>query len=220
MMASGPSHFRASPRLRAGAGALAGVALTAGCGLLWGMPPPAIVAPIGASAVLVFAVPASPLAQPWPVIGGNTLSALTGIAVMRLLGTGPLGTGPLAAGVAVAAAILVMSLLRCLHPPGGAAALTAVIGGPAVTAAGWSFAVVPVAANSLTLVACGLVFHRLTRHSYPHRARPPAVPPRFLPEDLDAAIEEAGESFDIDRDDLAQLLAAAEAAADRRLARP
>jgi CBS domain-containing membrane protein len=37
---------------------------------------PSIVAPLGASAVLVFAVPASPLAQPWPVIGGNTISAL------------------------------------------------------------------------------------------------------------------------------------------------
>ena len=87
-------------------GALVCLALTAavcayaplGAGL------PAVVAPLGASAVLVFAVPASPLAQPWPVIGGNTISALVGVAVFHLV-----PSAPVAAGVAVGAAILVMS---------------------------------------------------------------------------------------------------------------
>lgn len=194
-------------------GALAGIAATAVTTRAAGLPLPAIVAPMGASAVLVFAVPASPLAQPWPVIGGNTLSAFVGIAAAVAL-----GAGPLAAGVAVGAAILVMSIARCLHPPGGAAALTAVIGGPAVAAAGWRFALAPVALDSLILVGCGVLFHRLSGHRYPHRAAPIPVPPRFLPQDIDVALAEAGEAFDIDRDDLAQLLAAAEAAADRRRA--
>lgn len=201
-------------RLLACAGALAGIAATALACRAAGVPAPALVAPMGASAVLVFAVPASPLAQPWPVIGGNTLSALVGIAVAAVM-----GSGPLAAGVAVAAAILVMSATRCLHPPGGAAALLAVIGGPAVAAAGWRFAAVPVLVDALVLVAAGLLFHRISGHAYPHRPVPVAGPPYFLPEDLDAALAEAGEAFDIDRDDLAQLLAAAEVAARRRAGR-
>jgi len=202
-----------SDRVLACVGAFFGVVATALVCRAAGVPAPALVAPMGASAVLVFAVPASPLAQPWPVIGGNTLSALVGIAVAALV-----GSGPLAAGVAVAAAILVMSVTRCLHPPGGAAALLAVIGGPAVAAAGWRFAAVPVAANALVLVAGGLLFHRFSGHAYPHRAAPAAGSPRVLPQDIDAALAEAGEAFDIDRDDLAQLLAAAEMAADRRVA--
>ncbi len=196
-----------SERLIACLGAGVGIALTYLAGTLAPHGTlPAIVAPLGASAVLVFAVPASPLAQPWPVIGGNTISALVGIAVWRLL-----PDPAVAAGLAVAAAILVMSLLRCLHPPGGAAALTAVIGGAAVHGAGFGFALVPVALNSLALVVAGLAFHRLTRRSYPHRpvlAHKPAS--GILPTDIDAALEEMHESFDIAREDLDQLIARAQ----------
>ena len=98
-------------------GALLGIGLTAlfstllagapGAGLL-------LAAPIGASAVLVFAVPSSPMGQPWPVIGGNMVSALAGIAAAQWF-----GHGALAAGVAVSGAILGMSAARCLHPSGG-----------------------------------------------------------------------------------------------------
>ncbi len=90
---------------------------------------PLLVAPMGASAVLLFAVPASPLAQPWSIIGGNTISALIGVIVAHFVHEPALATG-----IAVALAIAAMSFTRCLHPPGGAAALTAVLGGPAVTA--------------------------------------------------------------------------------------
>src|SRR6202012_5559167 len=85
---------------------------------------PWMVAPLGASAGLVFCVPASPLAQPWSVVGGNTLSALVGVASMAAFGTTPAG-----AGVAVGAAIITMFALRCLHPPGGASALLTVLAG-------------------------------------------------------------------------------------------
>ncbi|MDQ0392811.1 HPP family protein [Labrys monachus] len=203
-------------RLLACFGALLGIGLTGlMCSLMFGRDPhlPFIVAPIGASSVLLFAVPSSPLAQPWSIVGGNTISALVGVAASRLVPDPMLAIG-LAAGLSIAA----MSLTRCLHPPGGAAALTAVIGGPAVAAAGFSFALVPVALNSIVLVLLGLAFHKvLSRHSYPHVAKSPSgthgtkdPPPQdrtgFRAEDIDAALAELGETFDIERDDLDRLL--------------
>ena len=116
-------------------GALVGIFLTGLIGALLrgdGEALPWIVAPMGASAVLLFAVPASPMSQPWPIIGGNALSALTGFVVGKAL-----GHGAIACGIGVALAIGVMSVTRSLHPPGGAAALTGVIGGSLVSDAGW-----------------------------------------------------------------------------------
>jgi CBS domain-containing membrane protein len=207
-------------RLLGGVGACIGIALTmlVCVALLPVGDVPQIVAPLGASAVLVFAVRSSPLAQPWPVIGGNTLSAAIGVAAFQLI-----PDARLAAGVAVGAAILAMSLLRCLHPPGGAAALTAVIGGPGIHAAGYAFALVPVALNSVVLVLVAGLFYRVTRHPYPHHsALPPAAiaaerrAAGFHPDDIDAALEDMHESFDIARDDLHALLARAERHAQRR----
>lgn len=178
---------------------------------------PAIVAPLGASAVLVFAVPSSPLAQPWSVVGGNALSALIGVAAWRWI-----PNMAVAAGLAVGAAILVMSLLRCLHPPGGAAALTAVIGGSAVHNAGFGFALAPVGLNSLLLVLIGVAFHRLTAHSYPHRPAAIAQTPleaRLSRSDVDAALAAMHDSFDIDRQDLDALLSLAEQHAALRRSR-
>jgi CBS domain-containing membrane protein len=201
-------------RLIACLGAAIGIALTmvvcAGLPLPIG-DMPFIVAPLGASAVLVFAVPASPLAQPWPVVGGNIVSTLVGVAIFHLVPQ-PF----VAAGVAVGAAILVMSLLRCLHPPGGAAALTAVIGSQAVHDAGYGFAFAPVGINSIALVTLAVVFHRWTARAYPHQ---PAAGPEtiraaraaagFTAADIDAALAEMHDSFDIDRADLDLLLAKA-----------
>lgn len=197
-------------------GALIGICLTGlVCGLVMGQDPhlPLIVAPIGASAVLLFAVPASPLAQPWSIVGGNTISAFVGVTVAALV-----QDPTLAIGLAVALAILVMSLTRSLHPPGGAAALTAVIGGAAVSRAGFWFPLVPIAINSLILVALGMVFHRLAGRQYPHRqavaavnthktADPPAaVRVGFNTEDIDSAIASLNETLDISRADIDTLL--------------
>ncbi len=179
---------------------------------------PIMVAPIGASAVLAFAVPASPLAQPWAVVGGNILSALVGIAAARYV-----PDMAIAAGIAVGGAILVMSLCRCLHPPGGAAALTAVIGSHGIHAMGYSFAFAPVGLNSIALVSLATFFHRLSGHSYPHR---PLAPPKevdalraaagFHIEDIDRALADMHESFDISREDLDLLLSQAELHAIKR----
>lgn len=157
-------------RLLACLGAVIGVTLTSlvsAVALHGWIPLPLLVAPIGASAVLVFAVPASPLAQPWSVVGGNVVSALVGVTAARFV-----PSPYLVVGVAVGGAILAMSLLRCLHPPGGAAALTAVIGGPAVLGAGYAFPFVPVGIYSLILILTGIAFHRASGHSYPHRPIP------------------------------------------------
>lgn len=196
-------------RLIASVGGLFGIGVTAAVSFLLlqsAAPLPLIVAPMGASAVLIFAVPTSPLAQPWPVIGGNVISALVGITAAKLV-----PDTALAAGVAVGAAILIMSLLRCLHPPGGAAALTAVIGGQHVAAAGYLFALLPVGINAVLLAAAGWLFHRLSGHSYPHRPAVQSSAAEYTPkphlDDVDRALEDLGDTFDISREDLALLVA-------------
>jgi CBS domain-containing membrane protein len=210
-------------RMRAVAGALLGLLLTAGLSMqLLGTAtlPLALVAPMGASAVLLFCVPASPLAQPWSVIGGNTISALVGIACAKAIGN-PLLAAPLAGSLA----ILVMFLLRCLHPPSGAVALTTVLGGPAVHAAGFGFAFVPVCLNSALIVLVALIFNNLTGRRYPHSqqsmlqnvhaTRDPVPTARlgFTKEDLDAALARYGQVLDISRDDLEAILLETEAQA-------
>lgn len=177
---------------------------------------PLIVAPLGASAVLIFAVPASPLAQPWPVVGGNTVSALVGVAVFQAV-----PDAMLAAGLAVGLAILAMSLCRCLHPPGGAAALTAVIGTQNIHLAGYGFAFAPVALNSIALVSLAMLFHRVSGHSYPHVAPPTGTPDSIgglHRQDIDRALADLPDGFDISRADLDALLSSAQAHATTRQA--
>lgn len=217
-------------RLLAGFGALIGIGLTGfissrafpEAGLS-----PLIVAPIGASAVLLFAVPSSPLAQPWSIIGGNVISGMVGIAVGQSVGD-PL----LATGVAVGVAILLMSLMRCLHPPGGAVALMTAMAAQHSHAANLFYAFNPVGVNSALLVAFGWLFHRFTRHSYPHVAAAPLRHPHgtqdsspqarggFRSEDIDEVLAELRESFDIDRDDLEALLRQVELRVLRRAGGP
>lgn len=169
----------------------------------------AIVAPIGASAVLVFALPASPLAHPWAVTGGNTLSALVGIACAKWI---PDPT--LAAALAVALALALMLAARCLHPPGGAAALLMVVMG----CEHFAYAVNPVLLDSLLLVAAGLLYNNLTRRPWPHvPATPqPSATGRFSRADLDAALVHYNQVLDVDRNDLQALLELAEASAYQR----
>lgn len=193
-------------------GALVGIAVAGGvCLFFFPAATPWIVAPIGASAVLLFAVPASPLAQPWSIVGGNGVSAVFGILVTSMV-----PQPAFAAALAVGGAILIMSLLRCLHPPGGAAALSAVIGSHALQSGHAGHLLLPILLNSALLVAVGWVFHRFSGHSYPHRAKPvegKAVVPAvsgLLMVDIDAALDDLGETFDISREDLALLLDRAE----------
>lgn len=207
-------------------GALVGICLTGFVtSFFMGHDPhlPLIVAPVGASAVLLFAVPASPLAQPWSIVGGNMVSAFVGVTVATLV-----RDPAIAIGLAVALAILAMSLTRSLHPPGGAAALTAVIGGAAVARAGFWFPIVPVGINSALLVLLGIAFHRFSGRQYPHKqavapvnthktADPPAAfRVGFNTEDIDAAVASFNETLDISRADLDVLLRQVELQALKR----
>ena len=191
-------------RIRAGLGVFLGIGITSlvstlAVGTITDAP--LLIAPMGASAILLFAVPASPLAQPWPVIGGHLVAALVGVTIAQLIGT-PL----LAAPLAVALSFGLMTVFRCVHPPSGAIALIAVLGGPKITKMGYSFALVPVLLNSGLLTASALIYNNLTGRSFPHVAHPPAQPISpalsLTPQDIDLVLTQYGEALDISREDL------------------
>ena len=113
------------------------------------------VASMGASAVLLFAAPHGALSQPWPVFGGHLVSAVIGVFCARWLAADPV----LAASLAVALSIAAMYSLRCLHPPGGATALYAVMGGDAVHALGYQYVLSPVLLNVLIILVVAVAFN-------------------------------------------------------------
>ncbi|CVI16883.1 CBS domain-containing membrane protein [Agrobacterium fabacearum CFBP 5771] len=214
-------------RLRAAAGAFVGISLTGLLGsLAFRLDPtlPAMIAPMGASAVLLFAVPSSPLAQPWSILCGNIVSAFVGVTVALLV--------PdifLASALAISLAIAAMMALRCLHPPSGAVALTAVLGGPAVHSLGYGFILWPVAGNSLILLILALVYNNATGRAYPHGLRlgkashgtadpTPIQKIGFSSADLDEVLKEYDEVLDIDRDVLEMILRKTELRSWRRRA--
>lgn len=210
-MAGATLSGRIAAALAAAAALVIAAIVTQRFGATW-IQMPMLVGPIGASAVLAFAVPASPLAQPWAVVGGNSLSALVGWGVA--IAIPDVGV---AAGLAVGLAIVAMTLTRSLHPPGGATALTAVLfhqGG----LGSWLIPLLPIAINSMVLVAVAWGFHRAQGRSYPHRPAPhlPGSPDLFHPDDIRAAVNDMDETFDITHRDLEAIL---ERAAQHRLAR-
>ncbi|MRW90932.1 CBS domain-containing protein [Duganella sp. FT80W] len=224
-----PTTANRREQLRAAFGALCGILLTAllSQALLQNTHASIfLVAPIGASSVLLFALPASPLAQPWSVIGGNVVSGLAGAACVRWFGDSlPL---PLLAGLACGSAIAAMFFMRCLHPPGGAVALTTVIGGPLVHAAGFEFVLMTVLADSILLVLMAVTYNNLTGRAYPHQQTSPHPNPHatrdavptvrlgFKPEDLDAVLQQHNQVLDISRDDLESLFMQTEQRAYQR----
>lgn len=210
-----PLAIDGQERWRSAAGAALGILVTALVShrLAGSLALPAwLVAPIGASAVIVFVLPSSPLARPWSVIVGNTLSALVGAAVVLLV-----PELRLAAGLAVGGAIVAMMLARCLHPPGAAVALLTVLSHGAEAAA----TVLPVLMNSVLLVLSASAYNALTRR--PATDRPAAAasdraPPlrRFAAADLDAALARCNQVIDVNREDLETLLYEAESIAWQR----
>ncbi|HEY9097323.1 MAG TPA: HPP family protein [Thiobacillus sp.] len=139
-------------------GGLIGILATLWVGHLWlgehgsGL----AMASMGASAVLLFAAPHGALSQPWPVFGGHMISALIGVTCAHWLGVDePL----LAASLAVALSIAAMYSLRCLHPPGGATALYAVLGGDAVHALGYGYVLNPVLLNVMVLLFVAVAYN-------------------------------------------------------------
>ena len=171
---------------------------------------PWLVASMGATAVLVFIVPASPLAKPWPVAGGHLLAAAAGLLAQHI--------APdqwIAAGLAVGISIAGMKLARCLHPPAGGTALIAVLAAPGSATTQISFLGELLTANIAILLLVGFAWNRLTGHSYPHRAMPVPAPAAWVGHiedaDLDAVLDNWDEVLDVSRDDLLALLHATEA---------
>lgn len=119
-----------------------------------------VVGSFGASAVLIYGAIRSPLAQPRNLIGGHVLSALVGVACQQLFPS----TSWLAAALAVSTAIAVMHATRTLHPPGGATALIAVIGGERIHDLGFMYALFPVGGGALILLVIALLVNNLPRN--------------------------------------------------------
>ncbi|MCU7837436.1 MAG: HPP family protein [gamma proteobacterium symbiont of Taylorina sp.] len=142
-----------------------------------------IVASMGASAVLLFAVPHGPLSQPWPVAGGHLLSAFVGISCYLLI-----PNILLAASMAVGLSIAVMYYCRCIHPPGGATALSAVVGGAEVHALAYEYLLTPVLLNVVVILLVAIVFN----YAFSWRRYPAVLAVQLKPKDESAKSDNLG----------------------------
>lgn len=199
--------------LRAASGAFLGVLACVICNLwLFGSEITlSLVAPIGASAVLLFVTSATPLAHPWSILAGNILAACVGV-LCALYIVEP----ALRSAAAVCLAIVSMLALRCLHPPSCALALAVALS-PTLTALGFEV-LIPITSQSLLLLGIALIFNNLTGTAYPRVAVAPqenihntadSLPiarTGFNEDDLDQALNEFGTYVDIRREDLEDLL--------------
>lgn len=162
-----------------------------------------IIASMGASAVLLFAVPHGQLSQPWPVIAGHGFSALIGVLCARHI-----PHVALAAGCAVGLAIGVMHQFKCIHPPGGATALTAVVGGPGIHSLGLSFVWKPVLLNALVIVTVAVIFNYAFKwRRYPAALNRPrkTTASTITHSEVIAAVRSLDSFVDITEDDLIRL---------------
>lgn len=213
------AHASGAEALRAGFGALAGLLLTGlfilspGVDLQLGL---YLVAPFGATSVLVFAVPNSPLAQPWSAVIGNTVAALVGVAVCLAVADPALRIA-LAVGLAITATIL----CRALHPPAGAVAMTIAMSPDAAERLGFWFALTPIATGTVALVLLAIAYARLTGRRYPFRQfdepnrhgttdAEPAERLGLTEEELTGILDRYRQSFNLGVEDLARLIGAAE----------
>lgn len=191
--------------------------------MLDGAGPMVLVASLGASAVLLFAAPSSPLAQPWPLLGGNLIAALVGITCARFI------ADPwLASALAVAGSLFLMHLTHSLHPPGGAIALLTVLGGDALHAKGYAFMIAPLGLNLALLLCVALLINNLPKyHGYPtgprrkdakHRHDDPMPLARLGldREDLRRALRDIDTYLDVSEADLDRVYAQAGMHAFRR----
>lgn len=185
-----------------------------------------IISSMGASAVLLFAVPHGVLSQPWPLVGGHLLSAFIGICCQQLL-----PSGFLTAGLAVGLAVGAMYYLRCIHPPGGASALTAVVGGSEVYDMGFTFLLYPILLNVLVMLVVALLFnllfywrrypaHLAVRHHADDSAAVPISDYVLTTEDFHAAIRDLDSFVDISEEGLTELLETARGHAQATVAHP
>lgn len=181
-----------------------------------GMADPIIVASMGASAVILFIIPGSPLAQPWSFSGGHLVSALIGVACAQWL-----ADTVIASACAVSASIFAMLLLRCLHPPGAATALVPILSGGSLD---YDFALMPVGLNVLVMLVMALFINRwVLRHDYPtvsgknNSALKSERRSGISDQDLKQALNNMERFMDVSAEDLRKLLTHAEANSFQRV---
>ena len=153
-------HVSHREKILSAAGGFAGILATIVlCGYFLDIRDAVLIVPsMGASAVLLFAAPHSPLTQPWSLVGGHLISAFVGVSCALLI-----PSTAMAGAAAVGLAIWAMYYARCIHPPGGATALAAVIGGSSVSALGYQFLLTPVLINVLVILLVAVLFNGLFR---------------------------------------------------------
>ena len=179
-----------------------------------------LLGPLGASAVLLFAVSSGALAQPWSIIGSYLCAAVVALLVARVLGR-TLGSACLAAGMTV----ILICWLRCLHPPAGGLAMTLVLADPSSAALGWQ-ELPAVMLGAAALLMCALAYNNATRTRYPKGATEvpgiftnksqAARDPSITAADLKLALADMEQFYDIEPSELEQLIHAAESHARRR----
>lgn len=166
---------------------------------------------IAASAVLLFAAPHSPFAQPWNLVGGHFVSAIAGWLVSLMI-----PDPSLAAGVAVGTAIFLMYYLNCLHPPGAATALTLVLASEQFHSMGWQWVALIIIANVLiSLLLALLINNMLPGRGYPAQVLSPTptkLDPMITPEQIDIAwaVEQMDGVIDVSIEDLTDIYAKAQ----------
>lgn len=176
-----------------------------------------VMGPLGATSVILFTLPHSPLAQPWSVAGGLFVPAVLGYLCGALI-----PNGFVAAGVALAVAIWAQAWLRCLHPPGGAMAIGLAMVAAHGTPAGAALA--PVAANIGAILAAAFAVNNVVPHRRYPACTPAAeadlqaqpAPSGVRHADLQAALKEFDAYLDISEEDLIQVFNLATRAAFRR----
>lgn len=184
-----------------------------------------MVTSMGATAVLLFAVPQGALSQPWAVIGGHLLSAFVGVSVQQLF-PDQSWTPALAVGLAVG----VMHYLRCMHPPGGATALAAVIGGAEIYRLEYFYLLMPILVNVASIMLMAIAFNaffpwrRYPAHLTRRKLAKPAVASErqfeLTQEDFSAAMEQLNSYVDITSENLTQLLELAKQHAEKNITHP
>ena len=123
-----------------------------------------LIGSFGASAMLIYGAVRSPLAQPRNLLGGHIFSAFIGVTASQWLGGYPW----LAAAAAVSTSIALMHLTKTLHPPGGATALIAVIGGESVHRLGYLYVVMPAALGAGVMLIIALIVNNIPKaRKYP-----------------------------------------------------
>lgn len=173
-----------------------------------------VICSMGASAVLLFAMPHGQLSQPWSVIAGHCVSAAIGIACARFI---PVKL--IAIACAVCLSIGAMLQLKCLHPPGGATALTAVLGGSTIQQLGFKFVLFPVMANAVSIVLLAVLINFFfKRRRYPAvlvksairtlAATSPGINTTATHAEILAAIKTLDTFIDITEEDLLRIIEA------------